>query len=252
MADQSDLYEYLLRLGDNCLILGHRLSEWSGHAPALEEDLALANTALDLIGQAQMWLSLAAENKGQDCDADTLAYKRDVHEFRNLLLVEQPNGDFAKTMVRQWYFDCWHHLLLDQLQGSKNSRIAEIACKAQKEVRYHLERSNQWMIYLGDGTEESHERVTRALNDLWMYVGELFENDEIDKSMRAKSIGVDMHALRAPWLQCIETTLKEATLTLPEGAWMQGGGKHGTHGEHLGYLLAEMQFLPRAYPDARW
>jgi ring-1,2-phenylacetyl-CoA epoxidase subunit PaaC len=252
MSDKADLHEYLLRLGDNCLILGHRLSEWCGHGPELEEDLALANTALDLIGQAQLWLSLAAKVKGGKLDADVLAYRRDVHEFRNVLMVEQPNGDFAATMARQWYFDCWHHLLMDELQRSANTEIAAIASKSLKEVNYHLQRSNRWVVCLGDGTQESHERMQRALDELWMYTGEFFETDGIDKTMSKNSIGVDMATLAPRWMEHIEVILKEAGLKLPASTWMQSGGKNGTHGEHLGYLLAEMQFLARAYPDARW
>lgn len=252
MSEQNAVITYLLRLGDNGLVLGHRLSEWCGHAPELEEDLALANTALDLIGQAQLWLSLAAAYKGKDCDADTLAYRRDVAQFHNVLLVEQPNGDYAETMARQLYFDAWHYILLENLSMSRNSDIADIAGKAVKEARYHIERSRRWVICLGDGTAESHMRMQKAVNNLWMYTGELFENDEIDRQMMETAEGTDMSQLRDSWLNCIKTTLKEATLTVPNSSWMQSGGKTGTHSEHLGYLLAEMQYLQRAYPDACW
>ena len=178
MNGQDALFDYLLRLGDNALILGHRLSEWCGHSPALEEDLALSNVALDLIGQTQLWLNLAGEVEGKGRDADKLAYLRDARDFRNVLLVEQPNGDFAMTMARQFYFDAWHYLLLRDLSGSKDSRVAEIAAKGLKEVTYHLERSRDWVLRLGDGTEESHRRMQAAIDDLWMYTGELFEPAE--------------------------------------------------------------------------
>ena len=252
MSDQAALFEYLLRLGDNALILGHRLSEWCGHSPALEEDLALSNVALDLIGQTQLWLNLAGNVEGRGRDADKLAYLRDARDFRNVLLVEQPNGDFAATMARQFYFDAWHYLLLRELTGSKDSRIAEIAAKGLKEVTYHLERSREWVLRLGDGTEESHERMQTALDDLWMYTGELFETDEVDEAMIRRSMGPDLSTLHEPWLGLMRATAEEATLTLPQPGWAQRGGKRGMHSEHLGYILADLQFLQRAYPNATW
>lgn len=252
MTASTALIEYLLRLGDNCLILGHRLSEWCGHGPVLEEDLALSNIALDLIGQAQLWLELAAELKGEGCSADELAYRRDTHAFRNVLLVEQPNGDFANTMVRQLYFDYWHKLLLQQLSASTHKPIADIASKALKEVSYHVQRSSYWAICLGDGNEESYRRMSHAIDALWMYTGELFDNDAVDNTLIATGVAVDLNTLRATWLEQLEAVLKKATLTMPSSTWMQAGGKTGKHSEHLGYLLAEMQFLVRAYPDARW
>jgi ring-1,2-phenylacetyl-CoA epoxidase subunit PaaC len=252
MSDQAALFEYLLRLGDNALILGHRLSEWCGHSPALEEDLALSNVALDLIGQTQLWLNLAGDVEGRGRDADKLAYLRDARDFRNVLLVEQPNGDFAATMARQFYFDAWHYLLLRELTGSKDSRIAEIAAKGLKEVTYHLERSREWVLRLGDGTEESHERMQTALDDLWMYTGELFETDEVDQAMIRSGMGPDLSTLHEPWLGLMRATAEEATLTLPQPGWAQRGGKRGMHSEHLGYILADLQFLQRAYPNATW
>jgi ring-1,2-phenylacetyl-CoA epoxidase subunit PaaC len=252
MSDQDALFEYLLRLGDNALILGHRLSEWCGHSPALEEDLALSNVALDLIGQTQLWLNLAGEVEGRGRDADKLAYLRDARDFRNVLLVEQPNGDFAATMARQFYFDAWHYLLLRELMGSKDSRIAEIAAKGLKEVTYHLERSREWVLRLGDGTEESRERMQTALDDLWMYTGELFETDEVDHAMIRGGVGPDLSTLHEPWLGLMRATAEEATLTLPQPGWAQRGGKRGMHSEHLGYILADLQFLQRAYPNATW
>jgi ring-1,2-phenylacetyl-CoA epoxidase subunit PaaC len=252
MAAQDALFEYLLRLGDNALILGHRLSEWCGHSPALEEDLALSNVALDLIGQTQLWLNLAGEVEGKGQDADKLAYLRDARDFRNVLLVEQPNGDFALTMARQFYFDAWHYLLLRELTGSKDARIAEIAAKGLKEVTYHLERSRDWVLRLGDGTEESHRRMQTAIDDLWMYTGELFESDEVDQAMVREGLGPDLTMLHEPWLGLVRATAEEATLTLPQPGWAQKGGKRGLHSEHLGYILADLQFLQRAYPNATW
>lgn len=252
MSEQGALFEYLLRLGDNALILGHRLSEWCGHGPALEEDLALANVALDLIGQTQLWLNLAGEAEDKGRDADKLAYLRDARDFRNVLLVEQPNGDFAVTMARQFYFDAWHYLLLRELVNSKDSRIAEIAAKALKEVTYHLERSREWILRLGDGTEESHHRMQAAIDDLWMYTGELFEADEVDQTMFHSGVGPDVSSLHEPWLGLVRDTVDEATLTLPQPGWAQRGGKRGVHSEHLGYILADLQFLQRAYPNAVW
>jgi ring-1,2-phenylacetyl-CoA epoxidase subunit PaaC len=252
MNAQDALFEYLLRLGDNALILGHRLSEWCGHSPALEEDLALSNVALDLIGQTQLWLNLAGEVEGKGRDADKLAYLRDAREFRNVLLVEQPNGDFAVTMARQFYFDAWHYLLLRELTSSKEPRIAEIAAKGLKEVTYHLERSRDWVLRLGDGTEESHRRMQSAIDDLWMYTGELFESDEIDRAMAQEGVGPDLATLHEPWLGLVRATAEEATLSLPQPGWAQKGGKRGIHSEHLGYILADLQFLQRAYPNATW
>lgn len=252
MAEADPLFEYLLRLGDNCLILGHRLSEWCGHGPVLEEDLALANVALDLIGQTKLWLGLAGEIEGKGRDADRLAYLRDAREFRNILLVEQKNGDFGVTMTRQFFFDTWHYLLLRELEKSKDPRVAEIAAKAIKEVAYHLERSRDWVVRLGDGTEESHRRMQKAVDLLWVYTGEMFEMDEVDQTLAAAGIGADLAALREPWLEHVGATLEEATLEQPNSGWMQRGGKRGLHSEHLGYLLAEMQFLQRAYPGATW
>ncbi|WP_262027355.1 1,2-phenylacetyl-CoA epoxidase subunit PaaC [Microvirga sp. Mcv34] len=252
MNGQDALFEYLLRLGDNALILGHRLSEWCGHSPVLEEDLALSNVALDLIGQTQLWLNLAGEVEGKGRDADKLAYLRDARDFRNVLLVEQPNGDFAVTMARQFYFDAWHYLLLRELTGSKDARIAEIAAKSLKEVTYHLERSRDWVLRLGDGTEESHRRMQAAIDDLWMYTGELFESDDIDRAMVQEGLGPDLVTLHEPWLGLVRATAEEATLSLPQPGWAQKGGRRGIHSEHLGYILADLQFLQRAYPNATW
>ena len=221
------------------------MAEWCGHAPELEEDIALANVALDLLGHARFWLSYAG-------DEDELAFLRDAREFRNVLLVEQPNGDYAMTMARQFYFDAWHYLLLERLEHSTDARIAEIAAKARKEVTYHVERSSDWVVRLGDGTEQSHRRMQAALDELWMYTGELFEMDAVDEEMLRRGVGADLTALRAPWIERVGKKLAEATLRVPSGTWMQRGGKQGVHTEKLGYLLAEMQFLQRAYPNAQW
>ena len=245
--DAGPLFEFLLRLGDNCLVLSQRLSEWCGHGPALEEDIALTNVALDLLGHARFWLSYAGDVEGAGRDEDSLAFLRDARDFRNVLLVEQPNGDYAVTTARQFYFDTWHSQLLRVLTQSAGARISGIAEKALKEVTYHLERSTDWVIRLGDGTEESHRRMQSAVDDLWVYTGELFETDDIDRE-----VGVDLETLRPAWMEHVEKTFSEATLQVPSGKWMQRGGKNGIHTEKLGYLLAEMQFLPRAYPGARW
>lgn len=249
---QAALVEWLLRTGDNCLILGHRVSEWCGHAPALEEDIALANTALDLIGQTQFWLGLAGEVEGQGRSADQIAFLRDAGAFRNVLLVERPNGDFGHTLMRQFLFDAWHLELLRALSGSADPRVAEIAAKAQKEVAYHLERSADLVIRLGDGTDESRRRMQKALDTLWPYTGELFLSDEADRAVAEAGIAPLPEALKPAWDAVVTEVLAEATLTLPGGSFQHKGGKRGVHTEHLGFLLAEMQFLQRAYPGAVW
>jgi ring-1,2-phenylacetyl-CoA epoxidase subunit PaaC len=251
MADDA-LFEYALRLGDNCLILGQRLGAWVGHAPVLEEDIALANVALDMIGQARLWLELAGEAEGKGRSADDLAYHRDAGALRNLLLVEQPNGDFAHTMVRQFLFDAWHLHLLAALAGAADTRVAGIAGKAVKEASYHLARSTGLVTSLGDGTDESQARMQTALDNLWPYAGEMFMADDVDEAMSAAGIAPALEDLRAEWDAHVSRTLAEATLSQPEAGYLQKGGKRGVHTEHLGYLLAEMQFLQRAYPGATW
>lgn len=246
-------FEYLMRLADNALVLSQRLSELCGKGPALEEDMALSNVALDLIGQARFWFSYAGEVEGAGRDEDALAFLRDAHDFRNLLLLEQPNGSYAETLVRQFYFDAWHYLLLEQLLTSSDARIAAIAEKSLKEVRYHVRRSGDLVVRLGDGTEQSHGMMQDAVNDLWMYTGEMFEADKVDQAMLALDIAPDLGSLRAPWLAHVSEILQEATLEVPPlESWMQKGGKQGVHTEKLGFLLAEMQFLQRAYPGATW
>jgi ring-1,2-phenylacetyl-CoA epoxidase subunit PaaC len=250
--DTRALVELATRMGDNALILGHRNSEWCGHSPALEEDIALANMALDLIGQTQLWLGLAAEAEGRGRTPDDLAYLRDARAFRNMLLVEQPNGDFGQTLMRQFLFDAWHLPMLKALEKSTDRRVAEIAEKAAKEVAYHLERSTDLVIRLGDGTEESHARMQAALDLLWPYVGELFLADASDAELAEAGVAPSPETLRPAWDAHVDATLAAATLRRPEGGFVQKGGKQGVHSEHLGFILAEMQFLQRAYPGASW
>ena len=251
-AGQDTMVEWLQRMGDNCLILGHRVSEWCGHAPVLEEDIALANQALDLLGQCQLWLGLAGEVEGRGRNADALAYLRDAGAFRNLLMLELPNGDFGVTLMRQFLFDAFHIELLRALKASSDSRVADIAAKAEKEVAYHLERSADLVIRLGDGTDESRARMQAALTRLWGYTGEMFVDDAVDQAMADAGIAPLPSSLQAAWDKTVAAVLDEATLTAPTGAWQHKGGKKGIHTEHLGYILAEMQFLQRAYPGAKW
>ncbi len=246
------LFPYLLRFADNGLILSQRLGEWCGHGPVLEEDIALTNVALDLLGHARMWYGYAAEVEGKGHGEDDLAFFRDAGDFHNLLLLEQPNGDFAVTMARQFYFDVWHVELLRALSGSSDVRIRGIAGKAWKEAMYHLERSVDWVIRLGDGTAESHQRMQVAADSLWMYTGEMFEMDEVDKQMLAQGVGVDLAALHGPWRDRVNSVFAAATLTVPAATWMQTGGKSGRHTEKLGYILAEMQHIQRTYPGCTW
>ncbi len=246
------LLEFLLRIGDSTLILGRRVSEWCGHAPALEEDIALANTALDLIGQTQLWLGLAGEVEGKGRSADDLAYLRDGYDLRNILLVERPNGDFGKTLMRQFLFDAWHYLLLKALKGSSDTRIAEIAEKAFKEVCYHLDRSRDLVIRLGDGTAESHRRMQAALADLWPFTGEMFMSDALDAELVEAGVIPAPESLKVGWNEIVAEALAEATLKMPADGYMHKGGRRGVHTEHLGFILTEMQFLQRAYPGATW
>ncbi len=251
-TDQGALHEFLLRTGDNCLILGHRLSEWCGHSPALEEDIALTNTALDLIGQTQLWLGLPGEVEGDGRTADNLAYLRDSSGFRNVLLVERPNGDFGRTLMRQFLFDAWHLELLKALPSSSDARIAAIAAKAIKEVSYHLERSADLVVRLGDGTVDSRRRIQNALDDLWTYSGELFVTDEADEALAAAGVAPTPASLKPDWDAVVQRVLTDATLKAPASGFVHKGGKRGVHTEHLGHILAEMQFLQRAYPNAAW
>lgn len=244
--------EDLLRMGDTTLILSQRLTEWCGKAPALEEDMALANVALDLLGQARMWLSYAGEVEGRGRTEDDLAYHRDAHQFRNTLLVERPNGSYADTLMRQFLFDTWHHLVLELLTGSPDDQARGIADKALKEVRYHLRRSTDLVVRLGDGSDESHFRMQSAADELWMYTADLFDAHGED---RADVIGIagKPDALHAAWIAHVTHVFNQATLGVPvPGIWMQSGGRLGRHGEEFGYLIAEMQFMQRAYPGMQW
>jgi ring-1,2-phenylacetyl-CoA epoxidase subunit PaaC len=248
----GDLFLGLCRLGDNTLILGHRVSEWCGHAPVLEEDIALANMALDLIGQTRLWLGYAAEIEGAGRSEDDLAFLRDAWDFCNILLVERPNRDFGHTLMRQFLFDAWHLPFLQAAEGSVDPRVAEIAAKAVKEVAYHLERSADLVIRLGDGTDESHARMQDALTRLWPYAGEMFIADPVDRRLAEAGILPDPAGLRSVWDATVSQVLDAATLTRPAGDFAHKGGRQGQHSEHLGHLLSSMQWLQRAYPGASW
>ena len=243
---------YVLRLADTSLILAQQLGAWIGHAPALEEDLGLANVALDLLGQGRLLLTYAGELEGRGRDEDALAFLRDPAEFVNLALAEQPNGDFAQTIVRQLLLDAWQIELYEALQRSRDARLAQIAAKAVKETRYHLRYSGGWVVRLGDGTAESHERARQALERLWPFTAELFDADALEQAMAAAGIGPHPAELAPRWRARLEAVLKEATLALPPPASFRWYGKRGEHNEHLGHLLAEMQILQRTYPGARW
>ncbi len=251
-SDQHALRDYAMRLGDDALVLGQRLSEWCGHAPMLEVDLALANMGLDLLGQAQHFLAYAGALEGKDRDADQLAFHRDVLDFKNCLLVEQPNGDFAQTMARQFLFSTWHELLLTALTQSNDATLAAVAAKGVKEVSYHARFASEWVVRLGDGTGESHARMVAGLDWMWRFVDELFIDDLIDETVVAMGAGVSKASLREAWDARIDATLAESGLERPAARRGVTGGRHGRHSEHLGHMLAEMQFLPRAYPDAVW
>jgi len=252
MADQKNLYIYLLRLGDNALVLSHRLSEWCSNAPLIEEDLALTNFSLDMIGRAQALLKYAGEVEGKGRTEDDLAYKRAERKFYNNLIMELPNGDFAFTMARQLFVSAFECLLFEALSNSKDETIAAIAAKTLKEVKYHRAHAEDWVIRLGDGTEESYQRMQHAVNALWMYTGELFEADEVDAELIKESIAVDQNSLRPQWHEYIGQVLAEAKLQVPADGYMQTGSRKGIHTEHLGHILSEMQYLQRAYPDATW
>lgn len=252
MTKEQAHFEYVLRMGDNSLILGQRLSEWCGHGPVLEQDIAITNIALDLIGQARSLLDHAGKIEGKERSEDDLAFLRDAWDFRNVLLVEQPNGDWAHTIVRQFLFDVYHYFFYDSITQSSDEQLAAIAKKSLKEITYHLRFSSEWMIRLGDGTELSHEKMQTALDTLWPYHGELFEMNEVDEFMIESGVGADLKQLKPHYEERVAAVLREATLQAPEGEWMQSGGKEGRHTEHLGYILAELQFLQRAYPGAKW
>ncbi len=245
------LTHYVLRLGDNGLVLSQRLGAWCGHAPELEIDLALANIGLDLLGQARNFLTYAAELEGAG-DEDTLAFQRDERQFRNLLLVEQPNGNFADTIARQYFIDAWHVALFTRLTQSRDAQLAAIAAKSIKEARYHLRFSRGWLERLGNGTAVSAQKMQQAVNDLWRFTAELFEADEIDLALVAEGIAVDPRSLRDEWEAEVFAGLNYATLSVPTESAYRSGGRKGLHTEHLGPMLAEMQYLQRVYPGQQW
>jgi ring-1,2-phenylacetyl-CoA epoxidase subunit PaaC len=249
---ETPLVLYALRRADDALILGHRLSEWCGHAPALEEDMALANMGLDLLGQARELYSYAADVEGQGNDEDKFAYLRDVRQYRNLLLLEQPNGDFARTMARQFFYAAFADLYWRAMMKSTDATLAAIAAKSEKESAYHLRHSSEWMVRLGDGTEESHRRAQGAVDDLWAYTGEMFGVDESERALIERGVAVDPATLHPQWLKTVSNVMGEATLALPKSGWMQQGGRSGRHSEHLGHLLSELQSMQRTFPGATW
>jgi ring-1,2-phenylacetyl-CoA epoxidase subunit PaaC len=248
----SPLFLYTLRLADTALINGHRLSEWCGHAPVLEEELALANVALDLIGQSRSLYAYAGEVEGKGRDEDALAYLRDVASYRNLLMVERPNGDFAVTILRQLLLSAFMHPFWERMTRSTDAGLAAVAGKAVKEVAYHLRHCGEWAVRLGDGTAESHRRMQDALEELWPYTGELFETDEVERELIASGVAADPGTLRPVFDATLDRVLGTATLARPPDAWMQTGGRQGRHSEHLGHVLAELQYLQRTYPGATW
>ena len=252
MTSDEALLAYVLRLGDNALVLGQRMTELVTAYPELEEELANANFALDYLGQARMFYTYAGELEGMGRGEDDFAFLRDEREYRNVLLLELPNGHFGDSITKLVLFEAFYLLQLEALQQCADRRIAEIAARAAKEIRYHVRHNNNWLIRLGDGTDESHDRVQASVNELWRYTGELFTPDEVDRQFEEQFRGPNLERIRERWLASIETLFEEATLALPGDEWMASGGKAGRHTEHLGYLLAEMQYLPRSHPGATW
>jgi len=272
---QINLLKYSLQIADNALINGHRLSEWCGHGPVLEQDIALSNIALDHLGLARSLYQYAAEQfnslsteekfslftstalqqkieKGESIDEDDLAFLRDGWDFHNVLLVEQPNADWAYTIARSFYVDAYNYFFFSALQNSKDITLAAIAEKSFKEVSYHLRWSSEWVIRLGDGTDESKDRMQQALNERWMFTGELLKPNAVDETIQQAGIGVDLETVSGLWRERVTTILQEAMLEMPTDTWMQEGGKNGIHTEHLGYMLAEMQYMQRTYPNMEW
>ncbi len=253
LAVHQSRINYVLHLADNALIIGHRNSEWCGHGPVLEQDIAITNIALDLIGQARNFYQYAAELIGNNTTEDTLAYLRDEREFKNCLLAEQPNSDWAITILRQFFFSTYQYFFYQKLQYSNDVQLSAIAEKALKEVTYHLRWSSEWAIRLGDGTEDSHQRMIKAIDNLWMFTGELFLAVNYEKIGVNEGYGVDISLIKNDWMKKVTDAFEEATLALPpDDVWMQRGGKEGIHSEYLGHILAEMQYLQRAYPGAQW
>jgi len=251
-VSETPLVLYTLRRADDALILGHRLSEWCGHAPTMEEDMALANMGLDLLGQARELYSYAAKVEGRGNDEDKFAYLRDVRQYRNLLLMEQPNGDFARTMVRQFFYSAFADLYWRAMMSSSDATLAAIAAKSEKESAYHLRHSSEWIVRLGDGTEESHRRAQAAIDDLWAFTGEMFAVDAAEQALIDAGVAIDPASLKPLWLKTVNGVIAEATLNLPANDWMQQGGRVGRHSEHLGHLLSELQSLQRSFPGATW
>ncbi len=248
----KSLIDYTLHLADNALILGHRNSEWCGHGPVLEQDIAISNIALDLIGQARNFYQYAAQLTGNDATEDSLAYLRDEREFKNCLLVELPNGDWGQTILRQFFFSTYQYFLYRQLQKCGDEQLSAITEKALKEVSYHVRWSSEWVIRLGDGTEESKQRMLHAVDELWSYTGEMFVAVGYELSAFSHGFGIDLSVVKNDWDEKIRSVFEEATLSIPVNAWMHTGGKEGKHTEHVGFVLAEMQFLQRAYPNSEW
>ena len=253
ITKEDAFFEYLLRLADDRLILGHRLSEWCGHGPVLEEDIALANVALDYIGHAASLYEYAAKIEGKDRDRDDLVYFRNDVEYRNIKMVELPKGDYGFTIARQFLFSSYSYFLYDNLRNTADEQFGGMISKHFKEIKYHLRHSREWVLRLGDGTKESHNRIQNAFNELWTYTGEFFYQDEIDDLLMDEGLGVDISAFESEWKTLVTDLLKEATLEIPDfDQFMASGGREGLHTEHLGHLLAEMQHLRRSYPDAVW
>ena len=252
MEQKEALFNYLLRLGDNAAILGHKLSEWCGHGPELEEDIAVINTALDLLGHARSLYTYAGELEGKGRTEDDLAFLRIEREYKNALICELLNGHYGDTIARQFLFDQFNYLLFSELVNSKDETVAAIAAKAIKEIRYHLRRSMEWTLRLGDGTEESHKKIQESFNDLWSYTGDLFVEDESDAVIVAAGIGPDLKTILPIWRENVKAVLAEATLEMPEDGWMHSGSKSGRHTEHMGHILSELQYMQRAYPGCEW
>lgn len=275
MSNKNSLLDYTLRLADDALIIGHRLSEWCGHGPILEQDIALTNTALDHLGRARSLFQYAADQfnslpadakngvftsvtlqtkiaSGSAIGEDDLASQRDGWDFKNVLLLEQPNTDWAYTIARSFFYDVFNFLFFTELLKSKDETLSSIAEKSLKEVTYHLRWSSEWVVRLGDGTEESHNRMQQAVNELWMFTGELFTANDTDNAMLSQGIGPDLALIKDAWTKHVQAVFEEATITIPAGTWMQQGGKNGSHSEHLGYILTELQFMQRAYPGMEW
>jgi ring-1,2-phenylacetyl-CoA epoxidase subunit PaaC len=251
-VSETPLVLYALRRADDALILGHRLSEWCGHAPMLEEDMALANMGLDLLGQARELYAYAAKVEAKGNDEDSFAYLRDVRQYRNLLLLEQPNGDFARTMVRQFFYSVFADLYWRAMMKSDDATLKAIAAKSEKESAYHVRHTSEWVVRLGDGTEESHRRAQTAIDDLWAFTGEMFAVDDSERGLIEAGVAVDPATLRPQWLATVSNVLAEATLASPTSDWMQQGGRSGRHSEHLGHLLSELQSMQRTFPGATW